>query len=196
MQLGKSIPGITGMALAVVLLVVPAFAETVKPLNPDCEICPVVIFFDSNETKAMLGQEAVDLLRKVIAIGERTTKLDLDGMLRPGSDADSNSGYELTVNAYRHFVSIRSNDDGATIKLKTDYRNIGKEGVPGAWSPKIQLSAPSHNQIERTDDLDVAWRRFDESMLAYYINGSHPDRTPSKQKLGSFIIGVLQAIAA
>lgn len=196
MQLGKPIPKIMGLALAVVLLVVPAFAETVKPLNPDCEVCPVVISFGSNETKTMLGQEAVDLLRKVIALGERTTKLDLDGMLKPGSDADSDSGYELTVNAYRHLVSIRSIDDGATIKLRTDYRNIGKDGVPASWSPEIQLNAPSHNQIERTDDLDAAWRRFDESMLAYYINGSHPDRTPSKQKLGSFIIGVLQAIVA
>ena len=91
MPLRKSTLPIIGFTLAVVLQIMPAYAEAVKPLNPDCDVCPIVISFPGNETKAMLGQEAVALLRKTIAVGHRETKLDMDGMLKPGSEADSNT---------------------------------------------------------------------------------------------------------
>jgi hypothetical protein len=49
-------------------------AESVKPLNPDCVVCPVVISYDGSEAKKILGDNAA---QQILNLGKIKQKIIL-----------------------------------------------------------------------------------------------------------------------
>lgn len=179
-----------------IILSANAFAEKVKPLNPDCDVCPVVICYDGDEAKRILGKAGIQFLLKLKDIGQKTIKIDLDGLQKIGSENDSDQGYELTVYGYKHLIAINSIRGGGTIKIKTDYKNISAEGASNAWAPEIHLTPRTYNQIEKEDDLEIAWEKFKESRLYQYINNNSESHSLWNKKLSKMVLYILEAIAA
>ncbi len=179
-----------------IILSTNAFAEKVKLLNPDCDVCPVVICYDGDEAKSILGKAGIQFLLKLKDIDQKTIKIDLDGLQKIGSENDSDQGYELSVRSYKHLISIRSIRDGALIKIKTDYKNLSAEGALNVWSPEIQLKPRTHAQIEKEDDLETAWIKIKESRLYQYINNNSENHSLWNKNLSKMILYVLEAVTA
>ncbi|MDX9786052.1 MAG: hypothetical protein RBT11_04735 [Desulfobacterales bacterium] len=180
----------------VLLIIFPEslFAERVKPLNPDCDVCPVVICYEGEEAKRILGKEAVNLLLKLTNLEQKTNKIDLDGVKNTGSETDSDEGYELLVFSYNHLISINSIFDKAVIQIKTDPRSLSPEGISTAWSPEIHLRPPGFVVIDKTDDLETAWHKVKEGSLYQYINKDGAPHHMFKDNLGKMILYVLKTV--
>jgi hypothetical protein len=168
------------------------FAERVKPLNPDCDVCPVVICYDGDEAKGILGKAGIQLLLKLKEIEKKTIKIDLDGLKKIGSEKDSDEGYELLVFGYKHLISINSIRYGAVIKIRTDYRNLNSEGVSNSWTPEIHLKPDNNIQIEKDDDLETAWNKFKKSPLYHSINNNSMDHSGWTDNLRKMVLHVLE----
>jgi hypothetical protein len=182
--------------LLILLIVFPGgiLAEKVKPLNPDCDVCPVVISYEGEEARGILGKEGVALLLKLSTIKEKTSKIDLDGVKKTGSERDGNEGYELLVFSYKHMISINSIRDGAVVKIQTDFQNLNSGGGANSWAPEIYLTPPSFAAIQKDDDLKTAWDKVKNSTLYEYINTSNANGPVFKDNLRKMILYVLEAV--
>ena len=169
-------------------------AEVVKPLNPDCDVCPVVISYGKDETKKILGTKGMHLLSLLKKIDSKTSKIDLDGLKKPGSEKDSDEGYELLVFSYKHLVAINSIKDKTTIKIKTDFKNLRPDNISSTWAPEIQLTPPQFSQIEKNDDLETAWEKIKIGMLYQYINNYSMDHNTWTENLRKTLIFVLDEV--
>lgn len=187
------------LLLPLVMLIVFAervLAEKVKPLNPDCDVCPVVISYDGEEARGILGKEGIRLLLKLATIEQKTSKIDLDGVRKTGSERDGDEGYELLVLSYKHMISINSIKDGAVIKIQTDVQHITPGGVTGAWAPEIYLTPPQYAEIEKNDTLGMAWDKVKDGSLYGYINKFSADGPVFKDNLSKMILYVLKAVTS
>lgn len=171
-------------------------AEKVKPLNPDCDVCPVVIGYDGEEARDILGKEGIGLLLKLTWFEQKTSKIDLDGVRKTGSEREGDEGYELLVLSYKHMISINSIKDGAVIKIQTDVQHLTPGGVTGAWAPEIYLTPPRYAEIEKNDTLDMAWDKVKTGSMYEYINKHNADGPVFKENLRKMILYVLQVVTA
>lgn len=136
-----------------------SFAENVKPLNPECAVCPVVISYEGDEARKILGQEGIKLLLKLKEIDQKTSKIDLDGVRKNGSEFGSDEGYELLVIAYKHKVVINSIQDKSSLTVLTDHEKH-----------EIRLKNDDI-RIGKDDDLEMAWAKVKTGKLYEHING-------------------------
>lgn len=167
-----------------------AATEKVKPLNPNCDVCPVVISYNHAETRNILGKTGKDKILKLRAIEEKTVKIDLDGLKKIGSENDSDYGYELLVFVYQHMIAINSIPDGSSIKLKTDFNDLIRHQNMDQWNPEIQLSPSNRYEIEKSDTLDAAWSKMKKSRMYDFINNSI-DQEHWERNLGKFLMMIL-----
>ncbi len=165
-----------------------AAAEKVKPLNPDCDVCPVVISYDSEESRNLIGETGKNLISKLTNIKEKTVKIDLDGIKKTGSEKDGDDGYELVIFVYQHMVAINAVRDGSSIKLKTGFNHLITHQALDQWNPEIQLTPSDAHAIERSDPLALAWAKMRKSRMYDFINSSG-DKW--EQNLGQFLLMVL-----
>ncbi|WP_321491872.1 hypothetical protein [uncultured Desulfobacter sp.] len=121
-------------------------------------------------------------------IKEKTLKIDMDGVKNTGSDKDEDDGYELLIFVYQHMIAINSIPDGSSIKLKTGFKNLIKDQNINPWNPEIELSPSNEHNIEKTDQLDVAWSKMRQSSMYNFINSG--EKTWG-QNLGKFLLMVL-----
>lgn len=163
-------------------------AEIVKPLNPDCAICPVVISFEGKEAKKLLGNGGKALILKLSNIENKTFKIDMDGVRKPGSEIDSNKGYELLVSVYPDFIAINCIQDESSIKIETDHKQL-KAGTSDSWSPEIQLGS-AEAKIQKDDDLEIAWEKVKMGKLYQYI--SSMGKAELNENMSVFIHKVLK----
>lgn len=168
------------------------FAERVKPLNPDCDVCPVVICYEGEEARRILG--GVYSLMKLSALEEKTSKIDLDGVRKTGSEKDADEGYELLVFSYKHLISINSIHDKAVIQIKTDHQNLSPKGNLDTWAPEIHLRPPAFAQINKTDSLDAAWDKFKEGSLYSYVNRNNTDHGVFADNLRNMFFFILESV--
>lgn len=168
------------------------FAERVKPLNPDCDVCPVVICYEGEEARRILG--GLNSVVKLSALEEKTSKIDLDGVRKTGSEKDADEGYELLVFSYKHLISINSIHDGAVIQIKTDHQNLSPKGSLDTWAPEIHLRPPDFARINKTDSLDAAWNKFKEGSLYSYVNRNNTDHGVFTDNLRKMILYVLDSV--
>lgn len=157
--------------LICLVFAVPAvlLAERVKPLNPDCAVCPVVISYEGEEAKKLLGSDGTALLMRLANIDHnKTIKIDMDGIKSPGSESDSDNGYELLVFVYPHLIAINCIQDESSIKISTDHKQLNAKALDN-WSPEIHLKA-AEIKIEKDDDLEIAWEKIKISRLYKYIS--------------------------
>ncbi|MBU0993434.1 MAG: hypothetical protein KJ737_13145 [Proteobacteria bacterium] len=177
------------------LLMLPfiGYAEKVKPLNPDCEVCPVVISYEGDEAKNILGPDVMNQIKRLEKIEQKTIKIDLNGIKKVGSDKDADEEYELIVNVNRNSIAINSIRDSSTIKIKTDYSNLAMNAwTIDKWNPEIQLS-PSIS-LHKTDDLELAWDNMKASRIYGYVNNSI-DHREWNNKIREFIINILTLVS-
>ncbi|MBU0993375.1 MAG: hypothetical protein KJ737_12850 [Proteobacteria bacterium] len=176
------------------LLMTPfvSLAEKVKPLNPDCDVCPVVISYEGDEAKSILGPDVMNQIRRLEKIEQKTIKIDLDGIKKVGSEKDADEEYELIVNVNRNSIAINSIQDSSTIKIKTDYNNLAMNAWNiDKWNPEIQL-LPSMG-LHKTDDIELAWGNMKASRMYGYVNNSI-DHREWNNKMKKFIINVLELL--
>ena len=138
-------------------------AERVKPLNPDCAVCPVVISYEGEEAKKLLGKEGEVLLKELSNIGEKTIKIDMDGIRKPGSESDSDDGYEFLVFVHPNLIVINCIQDNSSLQIKTDYTKLIPEDSAG-WPTEIHIRS-AEPSIEKDDDLEIAWEKVKISRL-------------------------------
>jgi hypothetical protein len=185
------------MLIFVLLFVFPGsvLGEKVKPLNPDCDVCPVVICYDGEEAKGILGKEGAKLLLKLSTIQKKISKIDLDGVKKPGSENEDNEGYELLVFIYPNMIAINFISDSSAIKIQTDSKNLAPDGVTRAWAPEIYLS-PHYAPIKKDDDIKTAWGKVKESSLYQYVNNNKKEDRIFNNNLRELILHVLKAVAS
>lgn len=165
-----------------------AAAEKVKPLNPDCDVCPVVISYNSDETKNIIGIKGINFILDLKGIKAKPLKIDLRSVENTGFKTSKDNNCELLVFAYQHMIVINSISDGSSIKLKTEFKDLIKDKNRNSWSPEIQLTPSNEHDIEKTDRLDVAWSKMRQSSMYKLINNG--DET-WEQNLGKFLLMVL-----
>lgn len=188
----------TMLPCLLLLLVYPAgvFAEKVKPLNPDCDVCPTAICYEGNEARELLGMDGMRLLLKLKSenLDQKTNKIDLDGKKPIGLEKDPDEGYELLVFSYKHLVAINSLQDTSTIKIETDFQNLKPGDDSNTWMPEIQLMPPNSDAIQKTDDLETAWKKMKASRLYIVVNHNSNDHKVWKENLSKTIRKVLEAV--
>ncbi len=166
------------------------FAEKVKPLNPDCDVCPVVIAYEGDEAKNILGEKIKQQILKLSKMQKKVLKIDLDGIKPVGSEHDNNKGYELIVYTYPHLISISTVQDSSNIKIQTDYQSLKSNMDINKWSPKIELMPSNDLAIDREDSLETAWSKMRLSIIYSYINNNIDHRkwdNAFKKFLGNII---------
>ena len=169
-----------------------AFAEKVKPLNPDCEVCPVAISYDGDEARNLLGKDGMSQIMKLDKIEKKTRKIDLDGTKMIGTEKDRDDDYELKVIIYKHLIVINSLQDGSSIKIKTDLNKSELHRDMNKWNPEIQLMSSGGNEIRKTDNLDLAWEKMKDSSIYGYANNSI-DHRKWNNNFREFVLNVLEA---
>ena len=170
-----------------------AFAERVKPLNPDCETCPLVISYDGDEARNLLGKDGMSQIMKLEKIEKKRRKIDLDGLKVIGTEKDSDEGYELLVIVYKHLIVINSLQDGSSIKIRTDFSEPELHRDMNQWNPEIQLLLSGVNEIKETDNLALAWEKMKDSCIYGHVNNSIDHRKWNKN-FRAFVLNVLEAV--
>lgn len=193
----KSFGRVTLLVLLLIFVkTVDGFAEKVKPLNPDCEVCPVVISYEGSEAKDILGLEGARWLFKMKRqdTDQKVSKIDIDGIKPVGRENDPDQGYELLVFSSKHLIGINSIQDSSGIKIKTDYKHLDSTGAASAWKPEIQLMPTNSAAIEKDDDLAFAWEKMKASKLYSAINRGGASDEKWEEKLSQFVLHVLDTI--
>ncbi len=168
------------------------YAERVKPLNPDCAVCRVVISYEGSEAKEILGTEGQSLILELEAISpKKTIKIDLDGKKKPGSEKSKDQDYELLVFIYPHLIAINAIKDSSTLKIKTDFQSLKSYKNRNKWNPEIQISTPTGLEISRSDSLDTAWLKCNAGMIYEYVNGNS-DHEEWNDNFRTFILNILK----
>ncbi len=168
------------------------YAERVKPLNPDCAACLVVISYEGSEAKEILGTEGQSLIQKLEAISsKKSIKIDLDGKKKPGSGESKDQDYELLVFIYPHLIAINAIKDSSTLKIKTDLNSLKLYKDLNKWNPEIQIIPPNGLEISQSDSLDIAWLKCNASMIYEYVNGNS-DHEEWNENFRAFILNILK----
>lgn len=179
--------------LLLVLQPVFSHAEKVKPLNPDCDVCPIVICYENAEARDLLGKEGKSLLLKLNSLEQKKIKIDLDGLKIVGSEKDDDDGYELSISGNKFSITINSIMDHSSIQIKTDFNNLISRNKHSIWAPEIHLRP--RNAIEKNDNLESAWEKMKSSTIYQHINGGGMDHGTWNNNLKKTILYVLEALA-
>lgn len=175
------------------IITTSAFAERVKPLNPDCETCPVVISYEGDEARSILGKDGMSLIMKLDRVEKKTRKIDLDGVKAIGTEKDSDEDYELLVIVHKDSITINSIQDLSSIKIITDFDESELHRNMNKWNPEIQLLLSRANGIRKTDNLDSAWEKMKDSSIYGHVNNSK-DPTEWNNNFRKFVLNVLEAV--
>lgn len=168
----------------------PVHAETVRPLNPDCEECPVVISYSSEETRTILGNEGQALLMDLETVfPKKSLKIDIDGKKEPGTEESTDNDYELLVFFYPRIIVMTSTQDSSSIKLNTDYATLKQK--KGKWNPELELMATEEHEITSRDTLPIAWIKISNSRIYEYIN-RNKDEKNWNENLQGFVLNILK----
>ncbi|MBI9092072.1 MAG: hypothetical protein JEZ12_22900 [Desulfobacterium sp.] len=168
------------------------YAERVKPLNPDCAACLVVISYEGSEAKEVVGTEGQSLILKLDAISSpKSIKIDLDGKKKPGPGDSNDPDYELLVYIYPHLIAINAIKDSSTLSIKTDIKSLKSFKDQNKWNPEIQIATSQGLDISRSDTLDIAWLKCNASMIYEYVNGNS-DHKEWNGNFRTFIIDILK----
>ena len=170
-----------------------AFAERVKPLNPDCETCPVAISYEGDEARNILGKDGMSLIMQLGKIEKKIRKIDLEGDKTIGTEKDSDDGYELLVIVSKDTIAINSIQDLSCIKIKTDFDDSELQRDINKWNPEIQLLLSRAYGIRETDNLDSAWEKMKQSDIYWHVDNSMDD-TEWNNNFRNFILNVLEAV--
>ncbi len=185
MMLNVKIKGLF-LLLTLILAVAPAGAEYVKALNPSCDVCPVVIAYNGQESRAILGEKGLTAVRNIEkAFPKKAVMIDIDGIKAPGPEIGNRDGYEIRVFIYPHLIVMSTIQDASALKIHTDYQNLVTD--PLAWRPEIHLSPAKKIQINMTDSLEDAWVKFGLTRIHSHVN-DQVQNAKWEEKLAAFII--------
>ena len=177
--------------ISIFIVTTHTFAEKVKPLNPDCDSCPVAISYDGDEARNILGKDGMSQIMKIDNKKKKTRKIDLDGIKRIGTEKDSDNGYELLVFVRKKSIVINFLEDLSAIKIITDLNGLELHRDVNKWNPEIQLLLSRANEIKKTDNLDSAWKKVKDSSMYKYTNNSI-DHRKWNSNFSRFLSNVLE----
>lgn len=178
---------------AILLLPFQAAAETVKPLNPDCDACPVVVSYGGDEAKEILGPGGQSLMLELDTLPrKKSIKIDLDGSVKPGPEASNDPNYDLLVFLYPHLIVINSIKDGSSIKIVTDFQNLKVFKTPDKWHPELQITSANEIEISQSDSLALAWMKVGSSTIYEHVNGTL-DHAEWNNNFRKFLLNVLKS---
>ena len=91
----------------------------------------------------------------------------------------------------QHLIAINSIQGSSGIKIKTDYKTLKLYGDIKKWAPAIELMPSSSHEINKTDNLKIAWSKMKVSHLYGYINDDM-DHRKWNNNFKKFIMNVLE----
>ena len=142
-----------------ILIFGTANAEQVANFS-DCDVCPGAIYLSSKEANPLLGEKIFERLSKTPR--GKVVKIDLDGVLKRGSGASSDEGYELRIWNNGNVVMIRDLRDSSIIQLVVS----GSASNPVA---KIYLNSSTDNEIALSDPINLAWKKFRFTNIYHWV---------------------------
>jgi hypothetical protein len=133
----------------------------------NCDVCPGAIHYGPGETKDILGQDG---FRLILALRENTAKvkIDLDGVMRVGTQKDPDSGYEMVIWGYQPMY-IKSLIDGSTILIATDAVQTQTVGGFKHWRPELFIFNTKTDAIELKDAMGTAWEKLEQSQIFKWV---------------------------
>jgi hypothetical protein len=155
-----------GLSVVAVLASSVAYAEDIKTYG-GCEICPGQIHYGPDESKEILGPEGLELVSKLRR--NKAIKIDLDGVLKNGSQEDSDKGYALVISSGQNVIDIKDVHDMSYLLLVTDHLRARQTGMLDRWHPEIYLQSRLADRINRDDSLEVAWTKFKKSNIYQWV---------------------------
>lgn len=164
-----------------------AYAEDIQTYG-SCDICPGQIHYGPDEAKEILGPEGPKLVSKLTK--HKALKIDLDGVLKNGSQEDSDKGYELVISSGQSVIDIKDIHDKSYLLIVTDHFRARQTEAVDSWRPEIYLQSRLSDRINRDDSLTVAWGKFEKSNIYQWV-GLAEEKTDWRPLLR---VKVLQAI--
>ena len=164
-----------GLIFLVIAILITSFAyaEDVQTYG-GCDICPGQIHSGPDEAKEILGPEGLKLVSKLRM--NKETKIDLDGVLKNGSQEDSAKGYELVITSGQNVIDIKDMHDKSYLLIVTDHLSARQTGTIDTWRPEIYLQSRVSERIDRGDSLRLAWDKFEKSNICQWV-GLEEDKT-------------------
>ena len=117
----------------------------------DCDVCPGAIYLPPKEANPILGEKIFEHFSKIHR--GKVVKIDLDSVLKSGSGASLDDGYELRIWKNGNLALIRDLRDNSLIQLVI----TGTASKPQA---EIYLNASKDQEIDLSDSIDLAWMKF------------------------------------
>jgi len=155
------------------------YAEDIKNYS-DCDVCPGAIHYGSEEAKKILGPAVFRLASRLKE--DKTIKIDMDGVLKNGSEKDPDAGYEIKIWG-TDILFIKSIIDGSLIQIVTDKLNTGQAGSFDNWQPEIYLDSRPSQEIDLEDSVKVAWTKMKASNIYRWVApGKYAINWPSMLK--------------
>ncbi len=153
--------------LVIAIFITPfAHAEDVQTYG-GCDICPGQIHYGPDAAREILGPEGLKLVLKLRR--NKETKIDLDGVLRNGSEEDGNAGYELVITSGQNVIDIKDMHDKSYLLIVTDRLSARQTGTLDTWRPEIYLQSRISERIDRGDSLRLAWDKFKKSNIYQWV---------------------------
>ncbi len=169
-SLGRILAGAMVTA-ALVWVSCPASAEQVANLS-GCDVCHGAISLSFQETKDLMGDEIFERFGRIRK--NAVVKIDLDGILKPGTGASLDDGFELRIWNNNNVVMIRDLRDKSTIQFV----------VTAGPSARIYLESSTDNEIDLSDSMDLAWMKFRLSNAYQWVreNGVGQEKKVGQEK--------------
>jgi len=153
--------------LVIAIFITPfAHAEDVQTYG-GCDICPGQIHYGPDDAREILGPEGLKLVLRLKR--NKETKIDLDGVLKNGSQEDSEKGYELVISSGQNVIDIKDMHDKSYLLIVTDHLSARQTGALDTWRPEIYLQSTPSDRISRDDSLKVAWDKFEKSNIYQWV---------------------------
>ena len=137
----------------------------------DCDVCPGALHYGPKEASGIIGDNGRILLSQ---IGKelKHVKIDLDGVLKNGSEKSVDKGYELHIYGKSEYLIIKSLKDKSFIQIITDYQRAHKDAKISNWSPEIYLHPDPDNKIDLEDSMEIAKIKLSDSEIHRWIQGN------------------------
>ncbi|WP_124327463.1 hypothetical protein [Desulfonema ishimotonii] len=163
---------LTGLLLLVATL---GYAQDIKNYN-DCEVCPGQIHYGAEEARKILGQKVFDMLRRNLRTTDKIVKIDLNGVLKNGSEKVPDSDYEVKISSFSSFIYIKSLVDHSFVQLIPDDFNAQKiTSAPSEWYPEIFMQAAQSDRVHLAETTEIAWQKFRDSHIYQWITDGKAD---------------------
>lgn len=148
------------MMVLVLGICFPALAEDVSNYS-GCDVCHGAIHFAPAETRTILGAE---LMGRIVASPRgRVVKIDLDGMMKNGSEDSPDSGYEIMAWWNANIFFVKDLRDHSLVQVV-----MGQ----GADYMHLYLESGGENEIDLKDSVGQAWEKMKYSGIYQWVSAT------------------------